>query len=428
MPPTSKPTLTVLEASPESSQPVLMHFPSGLPAASSLHNSTKEGGLKISLLQHAKRKHQHELCVEGPVMQYKGSDYGRDGSAARATGHILIGVHRRGSGTVRLLPASSVFTMQQSIKEPRVTLAPPAATERGAEDGYAQKRRLVAELGAAKAIKRQKALASAAVSADAVFNAASLGADIAGAAEAAVEEAPAELSVHELHPLHPPFDLDATTVDAAYPRAGLIPEHVWASLDHAPLKDLCKSADQRREAGASAEKWPAFILSALAEPLSSNKTVRHERLRTVLYLTHLLRFGTIRQPIKPKKRDHPLASSLEIPQASWQQLVAEYTDVDVPRDGAPPPTVGGTDGQSPQPRRKITPPMREKICMHALALALRLGKGELTCAALASGLSLTEEKCAFYLKQLGCTVNRKVAKLTLPLVFPKLSRGAPQRR
>jgi len=80
----------------------------------------------------------------------------------------------------------------------------------------------------------------------------------------------------------------------------------------------------------------------------------------------------------------------------------------------------------------MTPELREKLALHSLALALLLKRGRLSTAALAADLGLTESKCAFYLKQLGCKIERKsgspnLAVLQLPLTFPKVSRGPVQR-
>ena len=77
----------------------------------------------------------------------------------------------------------------------------------------------------------------------------------------------------------------------------------------------------------------------------------------------------------------------------------------------------------------MTPRLREKLYLYAHTLAMALGEGTLACASLAPTLGLTEEKCAFYLKQLGCKVDKKkkdearLATLPLPLSFPKLGRG-----
>jgi hypothetical protein len=62
----------------------------------------------------------------------------------------------------------------------------------------------------------------------------------------------------------------------------------------------------------------------------------------------------------------------------------------------------------------------------ALVLSARKGR------ALAATLGLTEQKVGFYLKQLGCVVEKagggKVGVLRLPLQFPKASRGGPPKR
>jgi hypothetical protein len=61
-----------------------------------------------------------------------------------------------------------------------------------------------------------------------------------------------------------------------------------------------------------------------------------------------------------------------------------------------------------------------------------VGGGRLRCDALAATLGLTEQKVGFYLKQLGCVVEKagggKVGVLRLPLQFPKASRGGPPKR
>jgi hypothetical protein len=84
-------------------------------------------------------------------------------------------------------------------------------------------------------------------------------------------------------------------------------------------------------------------------------------------------------------------------------------------------------------KRRVTPPLREKLAMHCLALALvHVGGGRLRCDALAATLGLTEQTVGFYLNQLGCVVEMagggKVGVLRLPLQFPKASRGGPPKR
>lgn len=443
--------LTVTNPSADDSLPALMLFPSGLPPTSTL-SGHKDGGLKLELMRKTSSKHkQHqELHAETDMMRYSGQNYGKEGHASRASGAVLIGVHDKTTGVTKIVPASSIFVMQPSVKEPRVSFDPPAAAEE-AITYAAQKRQLVSTLGASKARKKQDQQAAAAVNADAVFNAASLSADIAGAAQAAHAAATAsdtQRNEHAMRPLLPLFDLAATTVAQAYPRSGLIPEHVWQGLEYASIKDLAKSAEKRDQAAnSSPQLWPDYIVSALGDPLPSEKTARHGYLKQLTFLTYMMRFVTISGPIKPKKRDagrgdyQQDAAKLQIPLTAWEQLVTEYTELDL-RDGIPVPTEndgepGGGGGKRKEPKRLLTRTCREKLCIHILALALVLRDGRLPCHALASSLSLTEEKVAFYLKQLGCTVDAKsrtgsggggrVAVLKLPLTFPKLSRGGPAR-
>ena len=104
-----------------------------------------------------------------------------------------------------------------------------------------------------------------------------------------------------------------------------------------------------------------------------------------------------------------------------------------------PPAEDGRGTQSAA-KRQITRTCREKLCLYALTLGLLLGNGKLPAVSLASALSLTEQKAAFYLKQLGCKLDKvrvpgdasgertSVASLPLPLQFPKLGNGAGAQR
>ena len=87
--------------------------------------------------------------------------------------------------------------------------------------------------------------------------------------------------------------------------------------------------------------WPPFTLHALVRHLPTQKSLRHAHMRKVLYLAYMLRFYTLRHPIKPPKpaqrrrraggdeayEHHPDALSLQIPQAPWEQLLADFTEV-----------------------------------------------------------------------------------------------------
>ena len=535
-------TLTTSTPSPDASLPLLMHFPSGPPPRTVLQ-SGKDGGLRLHHKCHAeeKKRQKSELEAESEVMQYTGSVRNRHGTAAEVGGSLLIGVHQRGTGMIRLLPPSHLYAMTPTIKGARVPLGVPDAAggDRAATSANpaAQKRHLVSSFGSAKAVKRQRSIAAAAVSSEAIYNATSLGGDLVTAANEAVEatQATAELTARDRHALHPPFNLEATTLEGAYPLDGLVPHHVWSTLDYKPLKSAAHSQEQREAVKAQGSMlYPPFILSELAAPLPAGKTERHDALRKLLFLCYMLRFRTLQHAISPGKADvgrseatscdhHPDAAKLRLPLAAWQHLVAEFTEPLMPREGmAPPATDGATSAAA---KRKMTPELREKLALHSLALALLLKRGRLSTAALAADLGLTESKyappppparphrmhdprpqhacdprppalhalacprmpshalaclhgcksmpmpkhavgantasttacqkgpdaplpchlliarpharslrcrCAFYLKQLGCKIERKsgspnLAVLQLPLTFPKVSRGPVQR-
>lgn len=436
------PKLSVISPEANAAAPVLMAFPSGLPPASVLTND-KETGLRLELRRNtaSRRKHQLRLSAESAVMEYTGENFGRDGTEGRAGGSWLVGVHHKPTGTVRLLKAEHLYSMRPSVRNPKVPLAAPG--EEGGADGsegagatkkemYDRKRQLVAELGSAKALKKQKAVAARVVSAASVFNAAELREDISAGLAAA---GPAvEQTAQEMHPLHPPFDLAATSAAAAYPRSGLVADHLWEALEYKELKGVAKSAEERKRlAGEDPQLWPAYVLDKLAEPLPASKSAQKALFKGVLYLTYMLRFSSLVHPIRmgaPGKGGgkgggsgvHPDAARLSIPALAWEQLLIDFTEEEAAGPGAP-------------ARRRLTQPRREKLTLHALALALHVCGGQLPCAALAKGLGLTEQKAAFFLKQLGCAVEKRglaekvqVAVLRVPLTFPKLSRGAASRR
>ena len=87
--------------------------------------------------------------------------------------------------------------------------------------------------------------------------------------------------------------------------------------------------------------------------------------------------------------------STHLPPTFHWRLLAEFTEPMAQREGAVPLKAGQAT------KRRLTQPMREKLSMHCLCLALvHVCDGRLRCDALASSLSLTAEKCAFCLKQL----------------------------
>jgi hypothetical protein len=426
------PKLSVVETPADGVAPAVLSFPSGKPPAAALEAGAHEGGLQLHMLRNsgsARKSKQVELRAETETMRYVGAAHGREGKLAQAGGTVVLGCYHKRSGTVKLLPMPRVFVMKPSIKAPLVPLEPPAEGESRANLG-ATKRKLVAELGSAKALKKQRANAARIIDAEAVYNQDDLEADVSGALAAA--RPAAARSQQEMHPLHPPFDLQATSVADAYPLAGIVPAPVWSTLEHKALRDAAEAGDAvldklRKDPEGMT---PRYVIERLARPLPSDKEARKQLLRGLCYLTYLVRFSRTAGPIDPPRAgkaassEHPVAKKLNIPPPAWEQLLRDFTE-----EG-----VGGfPDAQPVAGRRRLTPPRKDKLCLHTLALALHLTGGSLPCAALAADLKLTEEKTTFYLRQLGCVLQKragskeKLAQLKLPLTFPKLARGGGQR-
>ena len=82
--------------------------------------------LRVQLLRNSvsAKAHQLQLVAETAMMNFRANNYTGEGrQLARAQGHLLMGVYKRGAGTVQLVPVSDVFVMKQSIKEPKQSTA-----------------------------------------------------------------------------------------------------------------------------------------------------------------------------------------------------------------------------------------------------------------------------------------------------------------
>ena len=184
------------------------------------------------------KRHQYELRAETSTMSYSANNYGPQLFPRNEGPKLLIGVHDKRTGVVRLVAAQQLYQMKTLVKQPRLPLDPPAPDPVklvGAEAGRAMqegRRALVSELGSAKAHKKQKSQLAKQISPDAVFSSANLTSDLVGLVQV---EAPKPLTPQQARPLHPRFNLSATTPTEVYPREGLIPERAWSLLDVTPV-------------------------------------------------------------------------------------------------------------------------------------------------------------------------------------------------
>ena len=257
--------------------------------------------------------------------------------------------------------------MTASIRTPTAALERPAVRvadgDPEAGDGYLAKRALVNELGAEKAKKRLRAAEAKRVRADAVHDQAGLAGDVT-ALDAAAALAPPKPSEQERKALHPRFNLGATTVADAFPRAGIVPDFIWDRLDVKELPTAAAlGASNVLEVAAAAEGWPPFVLEQLRADLpgATDAAERKRRQRGLLFLSHMAAFLALRRDDRdaivpaeaPAESDNArgaVAHCKWIPVAVWGQLYATFTEKT--SRGAPAAAAAGDgEGSAPLPRR-----------------------------------------------------------------------------
>ena len=416
---------------------VVLSFPGGrLPASQLLPKG--EGGLKLKVKEKGDEIKSLTADTSDGACRWTGKVHAND------TQKLLVAEYDRSTGAVRLLPARA-YSMTASIRTPTAALERPAVRvadgDPEAGDGYLAKRALVNELGAEKAKKRLRAAEAKRVRADAVHDQAGLAGDVT-ALDAAAALAPPKPSEQERKALHPRFNLGATTVADAFPRAGIVPDFIWDRLDVKELPTAAAlGASNVLEVAAAAEGWPPFVLEQLRAnlPGATDAAERKRRQRGLLFLSHMASFLALRRDDRdaivpaeaPAESDNArgaVAHCKWIPAAVWGQLYATFTEKT--SRGAPAAAAAG-DGEG---KRAITSPMATKLYYHILALALLVTGGKITADQFAGpppALGLSLKKVQFHLRQLGCQSkgkNPSIATLKLPLAFPKESRGAPAAR
>ena len=242
---------------------VVLSFPGGrLPASQLLPKG--EGGLKLKVKEKGDEIKSLTADTSDGACRWTGKVHAND------TQKLLVAEYDRSTGAVRLLPARA-YSMTASIRTPTAALERPAVRvadgDPEAGDGYLAKRALVNELGAEKAKKRLRAAEAKRVRADAVHDQAGLAGDVT-ALDAAAALAPPKPSEQERKALHPRFNLGATTVADAFPRAGIVPDFIWDRLDVKALPTAAAlGASNVPEVAAAAEGWPPFVLEQLRADL-----------------------------------------------------------------------------------------------------------------------------------------------------------------
>ena len=350
----------------------------------------------------------------------------------------LLAVRKPGNAEMHLALIPRVFHMRRTAVDSSEAAKMRAAdsAEREGTAGEQKRGDLTEEFGASKAIKkRKKDMQSRVKSADVLLTPGSRLDKVLGAEIDTVKPEQSNESMLAERPLHPPFVIGATNLLEAYPLDGLIPPTVAHAIDVSILEKATRVKGQLIVM-AEDEKatWPSWVLNRLRNHAPEPKDKAHEELVCLAYFTYLTRFLNISEPIKPEKTNnyligqskasHALATSLRIPYDVWTHLCERFSVDEAPSSERP---------DKKRPSRRITPLMKQKGMLHALALGIRVSGGLLPHDALAYPLQLDPKKCHFYLRQLGCEITkrdgRKCAVLKLPLQLPSVqTRIIPTRR
>ncbi|CAM9320348.1 unnamed protein product [Phaeothamnion confervicola] len=247
-----------------------------------------------------------------------------------------------------------------------------------------------------------------------------------GAAASAMIDAGAEAEEAGRRRLLPPYHADAGTPAGVY----LVEEMVRRE----DLAALGREADRLATAHPQGEghwlrSWVQNRSRAAAGDKNKKKFSRHalsrlwtdagapprERMLPLLHLNCMVAFHQASS--FSKTTPAAVAKELSIPEVVARGLLAGFT---LCGDDA---GDGGGGGRRTFARDKFT---RERLCVHALCLALVLEGCTLDFGALAADLALTPAAAAALLRQLGCAVTTGMppkARLTVPLAFPR-RRGA----
>jgi len=286
----------------------------------------------------------------------------------------------------------------------------PAALEAEGDGSSAKERRalLFEDFGASK--KKRSLAASAAnhVSADQAVGAAALtswmgqGDDEGGEGGEAHEDATDVALAEGRRQLLPPFDAAATDVALAYEVRSMVGEAERGSLRRqaAALKEEAKGGDWVE--ALKARGWPACAVAALAKAVSSSDS---EALADGLLLRHLLALH-LKEPKRFGGALREEADALGMPADVLGCLLNKFG---VAQDR------GGW---------RLTKQGCDKLALHALVLALHVGRFTVRTAILSKDLEMPPPAVATLLRQVGARITADksgdghVATLSAPLVFP----------
>ncbi|KAL6079070.1 DNA-directed RNA polymerase I subunit rpa49, variant 2 [Balamuthia mandrillaris] len=208
----------------------LASFPNGPPPLSSLNNSA--AGLHFTAWQEDKRARAKRILVaESEKMLYTNQEQGR------SLNKYFVGVYHKPTGTVKLVDASQIYSMQQRIKGFKPKL--PGSSSSEARDNREQRRQLVEQFGSRKNRTQVHSAQANAISVDSISKKDSI-ADIIKQRAFNNDHASGSALRSDL----PPYNETTEEPSEIYPLDNMVPPSILADLDAQDFLEASSNSDK----------------------------------------------------------------------------------------------------------------------------------------------------------------------------------------
>ncbi|VDC02261.1 unnamed protein product [Peniophora sp. CBMAI 1063] len=349
------------------------------------------------------------IIAENETIEFTGESSGKDGDHGC---EYAIAAYFRGTKRVKLQSAP-VYAVARDVKALKsFRSSAPSASER-----IAARNALGEAFGTKKAKANIRAYERNKVDVGALENVAGalqdridLGTENLPSQEEAQEQADASRLI-------PPYNVNASTPEDAYPLHGIIPESEWNALDG--IVSSIKAADEHV---ARLKCLPytrsSWIGMHMKQAYHGDAKPKSSMLKMLVYVATLLTFRGVAGKRVPE-REKLLEKMAPVPETVVDALLSRFTEN----------ARGSTS-------RSMTSSMEALLLAHAFALCLKIDHFATDTATIASDLKVATTKVNSQFKSLGCTVRElpvaemkrlglpssaasKRAVLTTPLTFPK---------
>ncbi|KAL6079069.1 DNA-directed RNA polymerase I subunit rpa49 [Balamuthia mandrillaris] len=351
-------------------------FPNGPPPLSSLNNSA--AGLHFTAWQEDKRARAKRILVaESEKMLYTNQEQGR------SLNKYFVGVYHKPTGTVKLVDASQIYSMQQRIKGFKPKL--PGSSSSEARDNREQRRQLVEQFGSRKNRTQVHSAQANAISVDSISKKDSI-ADIIKQRAFNNDHASGSALRSDL----PPYNETTEEPSEIYPLDNMVPPSILADLDAQDFLEASSNSDKLLAFRQSTD-YSEFVLrrlSALKEVANKGK---RDAMTTAQLLKLVHHFMTFRRFAVGQRRAFSFVDAATscpyIPEALVRFLLSQFMECIKARK---------------VDRYKFPKASADKLINYILILCLHVDDYETDSNLIASDLKLPPDRCALHFMSLGC--------------------------